>query len=233
MVSLNSVKIVLWSIWAHLLIPLLGAFTISILIGLIAYFLVKIRVRREMEIQKLKAQVDKLKEELSSTLAVTATLTIELGGPGPFELPLLTQLTWLVPNEKDAVMGGFRSDEGKRIHARISYRACAQLINDHGAAPLWKETISPSTSVDLRKPADAYVLPALPRFEGHLQHGGNIRILVFSSEDGRKILFPLSFDTYEQLLVQSKAALVSYREEKWLDEIIPRHRPTSHVLAGG
>lgn len=186
-----------------------------------------------MEIQELKAQVDELKERLRSIQTMTATLAIELNGSGPFEMPLLTQLSWLVPNEKDGVMGGFRSEDGKRIHACISYRAAAQLLNDHRAAPLQKQTLLPATSIDIGKPADAYVLPALPRFEGHLQHGGNIRILVFSSEDGRKILFPLSFDTYEQLLVQSKAALVSYQEEKWLDEIIPRHRPKSHVLAGG
>jgi hypothetical protein len=89
MVSANSVQIVLWSIWTHFLIPLLGLFTISMVVGSVDYFLAKVRARRELEIQKLEAQVDDLKDELSSTLAMTGTLTIELGGPGPFELPLL------------------------------------------------------------------------------------------------------------------------------------------------
>jgi len=71
-----------------------------IVVGSVAYYLAKVRARRELEIQKLKAQVDELKEELSSTLALTGTLTIELSGPGPFELPLLNQLNWLVPTRQ-------------------------------------------------------------------------------------------------------------------------------------
>jgi hypothetical protein len=226
MASMTSVQVVLWSIWTHLLIPLLSTFAISIVVGSVAYYLAKVRARRELEIQKLKVQVDELKEELSSTLALTGTLTIELSGPGPFELPLLNQLNWLVPNEANRVIAGFRSEVGKRVYAGISYRAVAQLINDHRAAPLSKETLSPLTLVDLAKPADAYVLPVLSRLEGHFQRGRHVRILVFSSEEGRKILFPLLFEAYEQLLVQSNAALVSYREEKALHQIIPGRRAT-------
>jgi len=138
MASMTSVQVVLWSIWTHLFIPLLSTFAISIVVGSVAYYLAKVRARRELEIQKLKAQVDELKEELSSTLALTGTLTIELSGPGPFELPLLNQLNWLVPNEANRVIAGFRSEVGKRVYAGISYRAVAQLINDHRAAPLSK-----------------------------------------------------------------------------------------------
>ncbi len=225
MALLNSVQIVLWSIWTHLLIPHASAFAISIVVGAVAYFLAKVRTKRESEIHKLKAQVDDLKEELSSTLAMTGTLMIDLGGSGPFTLPLLNQLTWLVPAEEDQILAGFRSEDGKRIYAGITYSAVAQLINDHGAAPLAKATLSPSTSVDFTQPADAYELPFLFRFEGHLQRGRDVRILVFSSEDGRKILLPLSFATYKQLLLRSRTALASYREEKLLHEIIPRHRP--------
>jgi len=75
---MTSVQVVLWSIWTHLLIPLLSTFAISIVVGSVAYYLAKVRARRELEIQKLKVQVDELKEELSSTLALTGTLTIEL-----------------------------------------------------------------------------------------------------------------------------------------------------------
>jgi hypothetical protein len=78
------------------------------------------------------------------------------------------------------------------------------------------------TLIDLAKPADAHILPILARLEGHLQRGRNVRILVFSSEDGRKILLPLSSDAYEQLLTQSNVALMSHQEENWLKEIIPR-----------
>jgi hypothetical protein len=64
------------------------------------------------------------------------------------------------------------------------------------------------------------------RLEGHFQRDQNVRILVFSSADGRKILLPLPSDAYEQLLTQSNAALTSHQEETWLKEIIPRHRRT-------
>jgi hypothetical protein len=227
MAPLTSAQILLWSIWEHLLIPLLSTFTISIVVGAVAYFLAKVRARRELEIQKLKGQVDELREELSSTLALTGTLTIELSGSGPFELPLINQLNWLVPNEANRVIAGFRSEVGKRIYAGISYRALAQLINDHRAAPLSKETLSPLTLVDIGKPADAYALPVLSRLEGHFQRGRQVRILVFSSEDGQKILVPLSFEAYEQLLAKANAARIFYQEEASLHQIISRHRPTA------
>ena len=100
---LDSVKIVLWSIWTHLLIPPLGAFTVSILVGAVAYFLVKVRAKRAMKMQKLKAQIASLKEELESIQAMAATLAIDLDGVGPFELPLLTEFDWLVPNDENGV----------------------------------------------------------------------------------------------------------------------------------
>jgi hypothetical protein len=78
------------------------------------------------------------------------------------------------------------------------------------------------TLIDITKPADAHILPVLARLEGHFERGQNEWILVFSSEDGRKILLPLSSDAYEQLLTQSKATLLSHQEENWLKEIIPR-----------
>ena len=219
---LDSVQIVLWSTWTHLLFPLLGAFSISILVGLVAYFLAKVRARREMKMQKLKAHIARLKEELGSIQAMAATLAIELDGVGPFELPLLTEFDWLVPTEQNGLKVGFRSESGNRIYAGISHRAIAQLVNDRRAFPLSQETLSPLTLIDLTKPADAHILPVLARLEGHFERGQNEWILVFSSEDGRKILLPLSSDSYEQLLTQSKATLLSHQEENWLKEIIPR-----------
>lgn len=220
MTSLNAGKIILWSIWTHLFVPLLGAFTISVLIGTVAYCLIRARGRRQIELQKLKAQVDSVEERLRTLHDVPVALPIELSGLGPFELPPLNRLSWLIPNENDGVKAGFVSQEGKRIYATIVYLAVAQLLNDFRAAPLEKKTFLPTVSIDLEKPADAYELPSFPRFEGHYDQGRISRILVFSAKDGRKVLLPLSFETYKELLAQSKAALKSYREDKCLREII-------------
>jgi hypothetical protein len=65
--------------------------------------------------------------------------------------------------------------------------------------------------LDLADSADAYELPLLPRFEGHVQRGPDLRILVFSCEQGRKILLPVALETYRALLPQLKAALASRR----------------------
>jgi hypothetical protein len=80
---LDSVQIVLWSTWTHLLFPLLGAFTISILVGLVAYFLAKVRARREMKMQKLKAHIARLKEELGSIQAMAARWRLNSMGLDP------------------------------------------------------------------------------------------------------------------------------------------------------
>lgn len=231
MASFNWFKMVLWSIGEHLLVPLLGALTISILVGSIAFLLVKARAKREMKLQKLKAQVNELKEQLRSTQAMATSLAIELSGSGPFQLPLLIHLNWLVPTDEDRIVAEFVSENGKRIYVTISYRAVAQFLNDHRAGPLQKEALPPAASIDFEKPADAYELPRLTRLEGHFDRGRNLRIIIFSSEDGRNLLFPLSFSTYEELLVQSRAAMASYQEEKWLHEIMSRH-PISPLLSG-
>jgi len=209
----NLIVVVLWTGWEHLLIPILYAIALLIFSVSIAYVLIKTRVKRKSDIQRLRAEVDELGQRLDSIQAMTATVAIELNGPGPFQLPLLTQLNWLVPKGKDRLIAEFRSEDGRRIFAGMSYRAVAQLVNDHRSMPLDKATLSTSSSIDLAKPADAYELPVLPRFEGHLQRGRNLRILVFSSEEGRKILLPLSFDTYNELLRQFEAALVSHQQE--------------------
>ena len=222
MASVNSVKTVLWFIG---LVPLLGAVAISILVGSIAYLRVKTRAKREMKIQNLKTQVDALKKQLSSIQTMAAMVAIKLSGAGPFQLPHLTQIGWLVSTHEDRIMAEFISQDGNRICVGMTYRAVAQLLNDYQSGPLQKKALSPVTSIDLEKAFDAYELPVLPRFEGHFNSGRELRILVFSYEDGRRILFPVSFSVYEELLIQSKAALESYREEKSVHEIIRRHRP--------
>jgi len=229
MASVNSVKTVLWFIG---LVPLLGAVAISILVGSIAYLRVKTRAKREMKIQNLKTQVDALKEQLSSIQTLAAMVAIKLSGAGPFQLPHLTQIGWLVSTQEDRIMAEFISQDGNRICVGMTYRAVAQLLNDYQSGPLQKKALSPVTSIDLEKAFDAYELPVLPRFEGHFNSGRELRILVFSYEDGRRILFPVSFSVYEELLIQSKAALVSYREEKMLHEIIRRHHPEFSLFMG-
>ena len=86
--------------------------------------------------QKLKAQIARLKEELGSIQAMAATLAIELDGVGPFELPLLAEFDWLVSNEQNGFKVGFRSENGNRIYAGISHRAIAQLVNDQSRVPV-------------------------------------------------------------------------------------------------
>jgi len=229
---LNSGEIVLSSIGAHLFVPVLGVFSIPILIGIIFYFLFRRRIRRTLEIRKLKAKVDGVKERLRSIQVITSTVAINLIGPGPFQLPQVTQLSWLVPTEGNRVMAGFLSEDQARIYARISYRALAQLLNDQRAAPLQKQTLLPATPIGLDKRDEGYESPILARCEGHFDLGRKLRILVFSTKDGRKILFPLSMEICQQFLVQCKATLVFYKEEKRLHELPVRNHPKSGVVQG-
>ena len=103
----NLIVVVLWTGWEHLLIPILYAIALLIFSGSIAYVLIKTRVKGESEIQRLRAQVDDLGQRLNSIQAMTAAVAIELNGPGPFQLPLLTQLNWLVPKGKDRLSRDF------------------------------------------------------------------------------------------------------------------------------
>jgi hypothetical protein len=211
----NSIAAVLWTAWEYLLNPVLYTIAPLIFSVAIGYFLIRIRAKREAEIRRLTIQVGDLRQRLDFIHATTVAVAIELNGAGSFQLPLLTQITWISPRRDDRLIAGFRSEDGKRIFAEISYLAVAQLLNDHRAMPLDKGIFSTTTcSFDLAQPADAYELPVLPRFEGHLQRGRDLRILVFSSEEGRKILFPVSAETYKKLLQEFKAALVSHQQEK-------------------
>lgn len=222
MVLLNSVTIVLSSIGTHLLIPLLAGFTVSILIGLAGLSFVKgsHRRRRVIALQNLKAEANELKERLLATQAMTAALPVKLSGPGPFQLSPITDLSWLVPTKENGVRAGFVLQDGNRIHATLSNRTLAQLVNDNGAGPLQKQTLFPATSIDLQTRADAYELPFFPRLEGHFDRGRHLRILAFSSADRRIFLFPLSLEIYEQLRMQSKTILGSSRAEDTLHKAI-------------
>jgi len=222
MASVNSVKIVLGFIGLE---PLLAVVAISILVGLIAYVRVKTRAKRKTKIQNLKTQVDALKEQLSSIQTMAAMVALKLSGAGPFQLPHLTQLGWLVSTHEDRIMTEFISQDGNRICAGMTYRAIAQLLNDYHSGPLQKKALLPATSIHLENALDAYKLPVLARFEGHFDTGRELRILVFSSEDGRNMLFPVTFPVYEKLLIESKSALEFYQQEKWVHKIIPQHRP--------
>jgi hypothetical protein len=185
----NLIVAVLWTAWEHLIIPVLDPIAPLIFSVLMGYFLIRTRAKREAEIQKLKTQLDTLRQRLDFIQATTVTVTIELNGPGPFQMPLLTHVNWIGHKREDGIIAGFRSEDGKRIFTEISYRAVAQLLNDQRSMPLEKTLFLTSTSIDLAKPADVYELPALPRFEGHLQRGRDLWILVFSSEPGQKFCF--------------------------------------------
>jgi hypothetical protein len=90
----------------------------------------------------------------------------------------------------------------------------------------------PATPIGLDKCDDAYESPILARCEGHFDLGRKLRILVFSTEDGRKILFPLSMEICQQFLVQCKATLVFHKEEERLHELAVQHHPKSGVVRG-
>jgi hypothetical protein len=194
----------------YLWTPLLATLAPLLLSVSIGYYLIGRSKRQAAKMQSLTAEVDDLRRRLDFIRATTLAVSAQLEGIGPFELPLVTQIN-LLKSKNDRLVAGFRSATGKRIFAEVSYRAVAQLLNDDRSMPLDKAVLATSAVLDLAGPADAYELPLLPRFEGHVQRGPDRRILVFSCEQGRKILFPVSLETYRALLVQLKAALAARR----------------------
>ena len=202
---------VLWAASKDLFTPLLSTLAPLLLSVSIGYYLIGRRKRQAAKMKALAAEADAFRQRLEFIRATTVAVSVELEGMGPFELPLLTQISLLTPKNQDRLVAGFRSEIGKRIFVEISYRAVAQLLNDDRSMPLDKVVLATSAILDLADPADAYELPLLPRFEGHVQRGPDLRILVFSCEQGRKILFPVSLEAYRALLPQLTAALASRR----------------------
>ncbi|HEY5544042.1 MAG TPA: hypothetical protein VIM04_12395 [Candidatus Binatia bacterium] len=181
------------------------------LAGPIRYVRKKNITNSQRQLQKLKAQVDELSQRLRSLETMTTAVEVELSGPGPFCLPLLSQFKSLLTEVEEQLVLEFQLEDGNHIYARIPYLAAAQFLNGDVSLPLQGVTVSPSTSIDLGR-TDAYRLPLLSRYEGHFYAGRDLRVSVFLTQEGLRVFFPLSTAIYEKLLHQLEAVLVSHRE---------------------
>jgi hypothetical protein len=203
----QPVAAVLWAASEHLIFPILDLVAPLLLSVAIGHYLIRARKQREAKAQRLTAEIDDLRQRLDFIQATTVAVTIQFDGTGPFQLPLLTEMHRLAPKNNDRLVAGFRLDRnGKRVLAEISYRAVAQLLNGDRSMPLNKAKLSTPRLLELAEHADVHELPLLARFEGHMQRGRDLRILVFSCEKGRQILLPVPFETYQSILREFAAA---------------------------
>lgn len=180
--------------------------------GLIGYVRKRNITNGQRQLQKLKAQVDELSQRLRSLETMATAVDVELSGPGPFRLPLLGQFKSLLTEVEEQLVAEFQLGDGKQIYARITYLAAAQFVNGDVSLPLQGVTISPSTSIELEKRADAYRLPLLARYEGHFYAGRDIRVSVLLTQEGQRVFFPLSNAAYENFLRRLEAVLVPSQE---------------------
>lgn len=164
----------------------------------------------ERQLQNLKAQVDELSQRLRTIEAMTGAVGVELSGPGPFRLPLLTELKALVTEVEYQLVTRFESQDGKEIYAKIPYLSAAQLVNGNVSLPLSNVTMTASNSIDFEGSAHAFRLPLLSRYAGYFYSERDIRVMVFSTQEGQRLFFPVPVKTYKKLLRQFEAALVPY-----------------------
>lgn len=167
----------------------------------------------QRQLQKLQSQVYELSRRLRCIEAMTGAARVDLSSPGPFLLPLLKYKSVFTEVEDELVME-LELPDGKQIYARMPYLAAAQLVNSNVSLPLRTVTVNRSASIHFKKSADAFRLPFLVNYEGHFFPDRGIRVLIFLTQDGRRVFLPLSTDIYENLLRQFQAALVDYRQSK-------------------
>jgi hypothetical protein len=160
----------------------------------------------QRQIQRLKGRIEDLSQQLRSIEMMSAAVGVELSGPGPFRLPLLTQLKSPVTEVEDGIVAEFQSQDGKTVYAILPPLIAAQIVNDYVAAPT-KAALDPSIPINLPNSAGAFRLPILSHYNGHFCPGSDVQILVLSSQD-RRVFLPLSFEVYETLLRQFEAALL-------------------------
>jgi hypothetical protein len=160
----------------------------------------------QWQIQRLKARIEDLSQQLRSIEMMSAAVGVELSGAGPFRLPLLTELKSLVTQAEDAIVAEFQSQDGKTVYAMFRPLMAAQIVNDYIAAAT-SAGLDPSIPINLPNSAGAFRLPVLSGYNGHFCPGSDVQILVFSSQD-RRVFLPLLFETYEKLLRQFEAALL-------------------------
>jgi hypothetical protein len=160
----------------------------------------------QRKIMRLEGQIENLSQQLRSIEMMSAAVGVELSGPGPFRLPLLTQLKSLITEVADVVVAEFESHDGKTIYAMLPPLIAAQIVNDYVAAPT-NAVLNPSIPIPLQNSAGAFRLPVFSGYNGHFCPGSGVQVLVVSSQDCR-LLLPLAFEMYEKLLRQLEAALL-------------------------
>jgi hypothetical protein len=171
----------------------------------------------QRQIERLKGRIEDLNQQMHSLEVMSAAVAVELGGPGPFRLPLITQLKSLITEVEDTVVAEFESHDGKTIYATLSPLIAAQVVNDYIAAPT-KAVLHSSTPIDLQSSVGAFRLPVFSRYNGHFCPGSGLQGLVFSSQDSR-VFLTFAYEIYEKLLRQFEVLL----SEQPNSEIPMRH----------
>lgn len=196
----------LGTVWEYVVIFL--GFTALTAI-LMAYLLKKKVTRGQRQLNKLRAQVDELSQRLQTIETMTAAVAVDLNGSGPFWTPTLIRFKTLITEVEDRIVIELESRDRKRIFLLMPYLPAAQLVNAAVSVPLQTEAVQPTTVLDGMKPASAFRLPLLTRYEGYFYPGSNTRIVCFSTQEGRRIFLPLSAETYETLLLELQTVLAS------------------------
>ena len=161
----------------------------------------------QQKLQNLKAQVQDLHRRLQSIESMSAAVPIELNGPGPFRLPLIAEFRSVINDLEERIIADVETRDGRRAYLIIPRLAAVQLINSDLSLPLQNVAVHPSTLIDSSSAANPVRLPLLAHFEGHFYAASNVRVLVLSVEDGRRVFIPTSGETYDQLLAKLEAAL--------------------------
>jgi hypothetical protein len=159
----------------------------------------------QRQIQRLKGRIEDLSQRLRSIEMMSAAVAVELNGPGPFRLPLLTQLKSVITEVEDVIVAEFESHNGKAIYATLSPLIAAQIVNDYLAAPT-NAVLHQSIPIQLQNSAGAFRLPVFSGYKGHFCPGSDLQVLAFSSQDCRLFL-PFACEVYEKLLREFEAAL--------------------------
>jgi len=163
----------------------------------------------QRQLQDLKAQIDELSQRLRFLETMAGAVAVELHGPGPFRLPLLT-LRALVTEVENQLVTVFRLPDGREVYSKISYLSAAKLVNGEVRLPLPNVTLAESNSIAFEGLTQAFRLPLLSRYKGHFRAEPDVRVMVFLTREGQRVFFPVSAETYKKLLRQFEAALVAY-----------------------
>jgi hypothetical protein len=160
----------------------------------------------QQQIERLKGRIEDLSQQMHSIEMMSAAVAVEFSGPGPFRLPLLTQLKSVITEVENVIVAEFESHDGKTIYATLSPLIAAQIVNDYIAAPT-NAVLHSSTPIHFQNSAGAFRLPIFSRYNGHFCPGSGLQVLAFSSQDCRLFL-PFAYEIYEKLLRQFEAALL-------------------------